>query len=900
MLPVDENDGTTLLVRAALKGDVAVVTILSIVYRHQVNWKALGGQSALHAAASAGSWPCCEALLDNGANVDQDTDRDHTALMISCSCGHAVVVSELLRRGASAKMGDREQKTCLHFAAASAPVTTVLLGHPVAQKLVGARDVNGITPLMIAVILSSKSEVVVEKLLGACRQRSKPLATEATALADPVVVNSAAKDGMSALMHASSRGLEAAVAKLLRAGADPRMRDAFGQSAMHLAAKARWPGVVRLLLAHDAIEECKPTDDSNDFEKNEADGFEEEEESEEEEDDESNAGGAAEVENKKKRRCKKPLVGLRDDDGLLPVHAVLESLSNLITSPTLSAVSTAKGTEEEQEQQHGWARTFSCLEELLEPGSSAPSPLSSPSPSSPVVQPAKAWQQQQRYLARGADFSGTTALHLLVRFASAAFSVNGNCGDGKQGAAAAGAAQAPMPPSAVPSPQTRRLSETLRDFALKLLEKGADPLAEDDSGWACLHYAWQQQQQQQQPSDGPLSALVCVLEEAVGRVALCAVDRHKTKATATGYLARRGAHHRIPKAKRDAVLRGERSLAGIARHLLHPPTDHAKSQSAPAASSSAPSKASKPRHKVVVLCGAGVSTSAGIPDYRSETGVYRVGVPAGKLGGADNDNAEGQQRKERSAKDAFSSFAEDPGGFWGVARAVFGPAVRGEVPPTPAHRFLAHLNALGMLQRVYTQNVDGLELCAGVSASKVVQCHGRADALVCGSCGQAPLDHAAALASAYPAAQPTAGGASDGKNTSSPLFVLKGTADTVATAPTCDRCLSGVLRPQVTFFGEPMPSEFSAHQDEDFREATLLVVLGTTLVVYPFASLVGRCHKLTPRLLINRELTGPFRQPNESAHAYRDVGWVGSCDEGLRELASLLEWNEDEWLSQSD
>lgn len=105
--------------------------------------------------------------------------------------------------------------------------------------------------------------------------------------------------------------------------------------------------------------------------------------------------------------------------------------------------------------------------------------------------------------------------------------------------------------------------------------------------------------------------------------------------------------------------------------------------------------------------------------------------------------------------------------------------------------------------------------------------------------------------------------------------------------PRCALC-GGALRPLVTFFGEPLAPEFARHQDEDFAAATLLLVMGTTLAVYPFAALAGKASLLTPRLLLNREATGPFREPDAAAHAYRDVAWLGSIDDGVAALAALL------------
>ena len=72
----------------------------------------------------------------------------------------------------------------------------------------------------------------------------------------------------------------------------------------------------------------------------------------------------------------------------------------------------------------------------------------------------------------------------------------------------------------------------------------------------------------------------------------------------------------------------------------------------------------------------------------------------------------------------------------------------------------------------------------------------------------------------------------------------------------------------------------------------LLIVLGTSLSVEPVANLVEEVRDCTPRLLINHELVGPFRFCGMSS-SYRDVAYVGECDNGVKELCSLLGWEKE-------
>jgi len=98
---------------------------------------------------------------------------------------------------------------------------------------------------------------------------------------------------------------------------------------------------------------------------------------------------------------------------------------------------------------------------------------------------------------------------------------------------------------------------------------------------------------------------------------------------------------------------------------------------------------------------------------------------------------------------------------------------------------------------------------------------------------------------------------------------------------------------------------------EDLRLCDLLIVMGTSLKVYPFAALVNDVSPVTPRLLFNKEEVGPFRGCNVNTNSTvieenntsnnngirRDIAWIGECDDGVTKLCELLGWqNELEML----
>ena len=100
--------------------------------------------------------------------------------------------------------------------------------------------------------------------------------------------------------------------------------------------------------------------------------------------------------------------------------------------------------------------------------------------------------------------------------------------------------------------------------------------------------------------------------------------------------------------------------------------------------------------------------------------------------------------------------------------------------------------------------------------------------------------------------------------------------------------LKGIVKPDIVFFGEDLPKKFFEYP-KHFAKCDLLIVLGTSLEVYPFAGLVEEVRKSAPRILINREVVGPFvkrrKRPN-------DVVVKGDIVEGVRYLARLLGWTE--------
>jgi NAD-dependent SIR2 family protein deacetylase len=209
------------------------------------------------------------------------------------------------------------------------------------------------------------------------------------------------------------------------------------------------------------------------------------------------------------------------------------------------------------------------------------------------------------------------------------------------------------------------------------------------------------------------------------------------------------------------------------------------------------------RHdRVFVLTGAGCSTASGIPDYRDDKGEWK--------------------RRPPVMIQAFRTQPEIYRRYW--ARAYVGWPRLTAAAPNAAHRAFAAWEAAGSLHHLVTQNVDGLHQRAGSRA--VVDLHGRLDVVVCLECG----------ARSTRAALQESIAASNGGWNAEAATAPDGDADIDASAidsfvaPRCD--CGGLLKPDVVFFGENVPSGRYTQAREALGSADALLVAGSSLMVY--------------------------------------------------------------------
>ncbi|XP_064921791.1 NAD-dependent protein deacetylase sirtuin-3, mitochondrial isoform X3 [Columba livia] len=244
--------------------------------------------------------------------------------------------------------------------------------------------------------------------------------------------------------------------------------------------------------------------------------------------------------------------------------------------------------------------------------------------------------------------------------------------------------------------------------------------------------------------------------------------------------------------------------------------------------------------RVVVMAGAGISTPSGIPDFRSPgSGLYS--------------NLQQYDIPYPEAIFELMYFFANPKPFFTLAKELY----PGNYRPNYAHYFLRLLHDKGLLLRLYTQNIDGLERAAGIPPDRLVEAHGTFATATCTVCRRK-----------FP-----------GEDFRGDVMAVK--------VPHCRVC-TGVVKPDIVFFGEELPQRFFLHVT-DFPMADLLFVIGTSLEVEPFASLAGAVRSSVPRVLINRDLVGPFAWRQR----HNDVAQLGDVVSGVETLVELLDWREE-------
>lgn len=231
--------------------------------------------------------------------------------------------------------------------------------------------------------------------------------------------------------------------------------------------------------------------------------------------------------------------------------------------------------------------------------------------------------------------------------------------------------------------------------------------------------------------------------------------------------------------------------------------------------------------KGVALTGAGVSAESGIPTFRGAGGLWKQYDPV-KVA-------------------SIEYFMADPSAYWKVSKD------RGRVAlaarPNPGHHALAALEAAGHLAAVVTQNTDGLHQESG--SRHVIEIHGSSRTVQCLDCGnrEPRVDVQARLEVEMP--------------------------------PRCKVCGGTFLKPTVVLFGEPMPQAAVAEAFALAREADVVLVVGSSLVVYPAADIPLVALRSGARMIVINAEPTPFDELAE-------VVIHGRSGEVLPEIVALI------------
>ena len=232
----------------------------------------------------------------------------------------------------------------------------------------------------------------------------------------------------------------------------------------------------------------------------------------------------------------------------------------------------------------------------------------------------------------------------------------------------------------------------------------------------------------------------------------------------------------------------------------------------------------------IALTGAGISTESGIHDFRGPDGIWT------KHPEAEMEAYEAYDKLVRDPKHHWEKMLE-PGSFYKLFEEI------GNADPNRGHLALAELEKAGILKTVITQNVDSLHQKAG--SQNVLEYHGGLAKLRCMSCGSRFL------------------------KTEYDLEKLK--ADNQL-PPRCRKC-NGVLKGDGVYFGEAIPTDVAEASVEAALTCDLMLICGTSAVVYPFAEL--------PRIARNKR-----------AHSRR-WGGLGPPAGGVPSNVTIIEVNSD-------
>ena len=247
--------------------------------------------------------------------------------------------------------------------------------------------------------------------------------------------------------------------------------------------------------------------------------------------------------------------------------------------------------------------------------------------------------------------------------------------------------------------------------------------------------------------------------------------------------------------------------------------------------------------KIMFITGAGISTAAGIPDFRSKDGCF----------------AQVQKKYNLSYPEQLfqiSSFKKNPRPFYDFCKGFNIESCK----PTKTHLFIGYLCKKKIVKKIYTQNVDGLELKAGVPYDKIVFAHGKITEAACPSC---KIDY--------------------------DINILRDEYVMQDKIMYCSLCKTPI-KPKVIFYGECLPLSFILNFI-CVCGCDLAFIMGTSLKVFPFNKLPGKLPKSAWRIFVNKErVYNIFTFDNSYS---KDLFLEGYTDKIIEQLVRDIGWEED-------
>lgn len=264
----------------------------------------------------------------------------------------------------------------------------------------------------------------------------------------------------------------------------------------------------------------------------------------------------------------------------------------------------------------------------------------------------------------------------------------------------------------------------------------------------------------------------------------------------------------------------------------------------------------KEKQNIVVITGAGISTSLGIPDFRSKTsGFYSKLLEMGY--------------DDPESVFTIETFDENPQLFYKLAGDILPDITKW----TPTHEFIKLLQDKNKLLTNYTQNIDNVESNAGIHREKLIQCHGSWATATCRKCKHKVDGHEifedirnhtiaeCGKCKSEIAAQKTGmkrKRSSNGSKSGSKKRRWSGSD----TSESDDVQEPGIMKPDITFFGEPLPSDFFDRlKNEDREKVDLVIVMGTSMKVAPVSEIPNFLPRDIPQIFISRDVSQLFSRP---------------------------------------